>query len=137
VRQVSLYSPKYKLRWGYEYKDGRIKRGLWNNPGRSEIDKAWANNINVAYAFIERRDDHTAETKIIVRCPAHEFMNFQWNCAALTPSIMTIKGGVTPLTAINGLTMLTTNKAVDCFVDGSIKFSNPRHLETNFKTFGK
>jgi hypothetical protein len=137
MQQVSLYSPKFKLRWGFEYKDGRIKRGMWNNPGKNMVDQAWANNKNILYAFIERRNDHNAEVKQIVRCTADEFLNFQWVCSALSPNIMTIKGGVTPITAISGLTMLTVNKAVDCFVDGRVKTSDARHLDVNFKTFGK
>jgi hypothetical protein len=137
MKQVTLFSPKYKLRWGYEYVDGRTKRGMWNKPGKNIVDQAWSNNKDVLYAFIERRDDHTAEVKMIVRCPAHEFLNFQWVCAARPGNIFKIKGSVTPLTAISGLTILTTTKSVDCFVDGQVNVVEPRNLNVNFKTFGK
>ena|SRR5210317_1141634 len=137
MRHITLYSPRYKLRWGFEYQDGRIKRGMWSNPGKNAIDQAWYNNKNVKYAFIERRDDHTTETKLIVRCPVDEFLNFQWIYLAFMPSILSIKGNVTPLTAIKGLTMLTTKMAVDCLNDGKIERNAPRNLETNFATFGK
>lgn len=137
MSQVSLHNPRYKLRWGFEYQDGSIKFGMWNNPGSNPIDQAWFNNKNIAYAFIDRRDDHTAEVKQIVRCSKDEFLNFQWMYVSFMPSLLSLKGSVTPLTKVSGLTMLTTNIAVDCFADGSIKKSEPRNLETNFGTFGK
>ena len=135
-KQMTLHSPRFKFRWGYEYADGTIKRGMWSNPGKNPIDQAWYNNKNIKYAFIERRDDHTADVKLIVRCPADEFLNFQWIYIAYMPSVLAIKGNVKPLTALRGLTMLTTNSAVDCFSDGTIKQSEPRHLKTNFRTYG-
>jgi hypothetical protein len=109
---------------------------MWSSPGNNPVDQAWANNKGIRFAFIERRDDHTAETKLIVRCTSDEFLNFQWIYIAYMPTPLTLKGSVTPLTAIRGLTMLTTKSAVDCFSDGRVTNSDPRHLDYNFKTFG-
>lgn len=129
---------RYRLRWGYEYLNGSRKTGSWSQSGpKNDLHtKAWANNKNIRYAFIEREDTLDPVTKEIVRCSADEFMNFQWiTLASMQPFY--IKGAVVPLTRIGGLTMLTTTCAVDCLDNGTVKKLPPRHLQTQFATYGR
>lgn len=136
MKTVTMFSPRFKLRWGYEYLDGKTKRGMWSRPGIKPVDQAWANNTNVAYAFIERKDERSGEVKLICRCSKDEFLVFQWISLARVGNVMSIKKDVSPLTLIGGLTMLTTKQAVDCYSGGEIKVNEPRNLNTNFSTFG-
>lgn len=133
---VRAYNPKYKLRWGFEYTNGTVKRGLWSHSGTTQADKALYNNTNVAYAFIERRNDHTGEVKEVARCSSDKFINFQWNCNGIVPSLAGLSGSITPVSYITGLTMLTTDCAVDAMCCGKVDAKEPRHLDINFATFG-
>jgi len=135
---VTLYSPKYKLRWCFEYKNGSIKYGMWSHSGpKGDLHtKAWANNKDIAYALIERKDNNAA-IKQIVRCDHTRFLNFQWLTNGCSINPLKIKGNVTPLTWIVGLKMMTTDCEIDCFGDGRIVPSDLKNKNIHFKTFGK
>lgn len=124
----------YLLRWLFEYENGGKKFGMWQHPGPKDDlhTKAWANNKGVKYATIERKDTTTAEIKEIVRCHANEFMNFQW----ITVAKHNFMSG-NLVHRVVGLTLLSTRGAVNCYIDGTITKEEPKHLDVEFKTFGK
>ena len=125
---------RYLLRWSFEYRDGTKKFGIWQSPGPKEdlTCKAWCHNKNVAYAVIERKDILNPVTRDIVRCPAHEFVNFQW--LATRKHNFSSGAGRSQLV---GLSMTTTLVTVDCYIDGTIRHDKARNENTNFATFGK
>jgi hypothetical protein len=132
---MSIYNPRYRLRWGYEFKGGKTRRGMWSQPGNIPADQAWFYNKNITHAFIERKDEHFADIKLIVRCPSSEFMVFQWRYMAMVPSVFGVKKDTTPITVVTGLTMLTTGKAIDCYSDGKVEIGEARHLEQEFSVY--
>lgn len=124
----------FLVRWCIEYIDGSKKYGMWAHPGPNNDlhTKAWANNKNIAYAMIERKDLKTSLTKVIVRCSKDEFLNFQWISVAKYGFKMS-----NTTHQIVGLTLLSTKCSVDCYIDGTISKNDPRNLNINFETFGK
>lgn len=120
------------LRWVFEYRNGSKKFGMWQHPGpKGDLHtKAWANNKDVLYAVIERKNYVTAEIKEIVRCPSDKFLNFQWIGVTKTNFMSTRH-------LVVGLTLLSTSGSVDCYIDGTIRHEKARNLNVNFATFGK
>ena len=108
---------------------------MWSQPGNIPADQAWFYNKNITHAFIERKDEHFADIKLIVRCPSSEFMVFQWRYMAMVPSVFGVKKDTTPITVVTGLTMLTTGKAIDCYSDGKVEIGEARHLEQEFSVY--
>ena len=131
-----LEPSQYQLRWGFEFVNGTRKVGMWNHPGPKDDlhTKAWANNKNLKYAFIERK--HQGVTKEIARAGHDVYMNFQWLAKSWVNPVA-IRKAHTPVTRLVGLTMLTTDGVVEAYTDGRVVQGPPRHTTMNFATYGK
>jgi hypothetical protein len=133
------YTPKYLLRWRFEWPDRPAKFGMWSHAGRQDdlATKAWCHNKEgLLWAVVEAKDYITREIKTIVRCPGQDFRNFQWITLAIAPAIG-LKGSVRPMTMIGGITINTRNEDIDVFDSGTLKRRPSTNQNVNFATYGK
>lgn len=133
----------FLLRWRYEWPDRPAKFGMWNQPGDLPVNQAWAQNKDgLAYAVIESKNIKTREIADVVRCPGHDFLNFQWIAAASVSGAGLVRGGfgsVVPRTKLVGIKMITRDESLAVYVSGQIVRAplKPGEASTNFATFGK
>lgn len=131
----------YLVRWRFEYKDSPVKYGMWSNPGpkNDSATKAWCHNKEgLVLACVEAKHIETRETKIIVACDGHDFVNFKWVAAAfLNP--LGLKGSITPLTRLLGLCLVTSDFEYNVYHDGTIekKERTAEEKQVNYATFGR
>jgi hypothetical protein len=131
----------YLVRWRYEWPDKPSKYGMWSNPGPKNdlATKAWFHNKEgLTLAAIEAKNIETKEIKIIVACDGHDFVNFKWLAAAsLNP--IGLKGSVTPLTRLLGLTLVTREYDYNVYHNGIVekKARDPEEMKINYATFGR
>jgi hypothetical protein len=133
-----MQHPKYLLRWRFEWPDKPAKYGMWSHSGAKDdlATKAWCNNKSgLLYAIIEAKDFITREIKTIVRCPGQDFRNFQWVALASMPGF--VKGSVTPMTRIGGITILTRAEDIQVFDTGQLRRTPSTTHNLNFATYGK
>lgn len=114
---------------------------MWSSPGPKgdNATKAWCNNKEgLTLAAVEAKNIETKETKIIVACDGHDFVNFEWmNVASLNP--IGLKGSVIPLTRLIGLTLVTRDSKYKVFHNGTVEKTERSEDEKkiNFATFGR
>lgn len=109
----------YRLRWRYEFKDGRPpKYGQWSNPGDIDKEGSWrVNKDNLSRAAVESECQRTWQEKTVAECEGWDFVNFEWMAVAAVPGFsnqMTIH----PRGQIVGLTLVTRDLQLACFING-------------------
>ena len=110
----------WRLRWRFEYVDGRLKYGQWDRHGDFETDQAWRQTKeNLLYACVEGKEFHTKESKIFHRCLGQDFVNFNWMATSTVPS--NFSGAVTPTPRIVGLTLIDRTKKHAVYKTGIIE----------------
>lgn len=129
---------RFWLRWRYDFKDGRVRLGMWNDSGKHRTNQAWANSgEGLIRAAIEAKDLATRKIKVAAECDGHNFRNFQWLALSKMPGMMS---GTATLTTHNvGLRIMTADTAVDVYIDGQIKKRplTDGEKNINFATYGK
>jgi hypothetical protein len=114
----------YRLRWRFEFLNGKpTKTGVWDATSDLPQDSAWAvNKDGLAYAIIEGECRHTFEMKRLFVCEAAEYVSMQWEAYAKSPSLglKPIHGAMKLRANIAGLSILTREEKVTCWVNGTI-----------------
>ena len=109
---------KFDIRCGFEYLDGRSWRSQWNRTGpRFEDTAAYQNKELLKLAFVETRDLETREISRAAYIDGNEYVNFKWQCHAITPSLK----GTRKLNSINvGITLVTRSLNATVWIDGTL-----------------
>lgn len=135
---------KFLLRWRFDFnRDRPTKRGMWSHPGPKDdfATKAWCNNAEgLVCAAIEGKNIETRELVTLVECDGADFRNFAWIVAAPLPGFMPKGfGSVTPISYVVGLRLLTRDKDVAVYDNGTaeVKPLTEGIKAINFATFGK
>lgn len=110
----------YRLRWRYDFADGKTRWGIWNDSGAKAADSAWANNREgLIRASIESESQTTWAVETVVECDGHDFVEFRWLAAAAI-SPLGFSGSVTIPGAIVGLELITREKRASAIVNGKL-----------------
>jgi hypothetical protein len=117
-----MTKPKMRLRWRFDFFDGKPPRcGIWNNSGARDSDGAWCvNKTGLRRAAIEGENCQTWETETLWECDGPDFVNFEWMVAA--PMGMPFGNGeMTIKPTILGLAGVSRDFKDEVFIDGSAR----------------
>lgn len=130
-----LGAKKYLLRWRFDFANSPTRMGMWNSTGPSQhgAQMAWSTNKeNMVLAQIEGKDIYTNETKTLVACEGHNFVNMKWYAAI---SCGSFNRGQYPGQII-GLILQTREQDVLYLVDGRYGVKNRTEQDKNFNYAG-
>jgi hypothetical protein len=116
-----LDKPIFRLRWGFDFFDGKpSRRGIWNNTGALATDGAWCvNKTNLLRAYIEAENVLTWEIETLWQCDGQDFVNFEW--IAATPIDLGAKVSRSYSGQIVGLAGISRDYRDAVFIDGSAR----------------
>lgn len=105
-------SVRYKLRWRFDYSDGKRSRwGMWDSSGPKEdvaTKAAYQPRENMSFASVEGKNVETGEIVTLLQVPGQDFMVFQWDAAAFI-NPFGVGRPVTPPTRLTGLRLVSRN----------------------------
>lgn len=138
---MDLTGDYYLLRWRFDFTSGASRFGMWSQPGDVEKSGAWRQTkvgLFVARAMIEGKHFIKRTTHVLAECSGEDYCTFQWMALAhLAP--LGLRGSVTPLTRLNGLSLVTREEIIEVTTDGRVN-RMPRpdaHKRVGFATYGK
>jgi hypothetical protein len=107
----------HRLRWCFEYLNGKKKWGIWDDSGPKDdlSSKWWAHADKIAYAVIHAKHQQEPEIKEVVRCPGDKFVGFQY--IAIT-KLFKGKADRSMVTQNVGLKMVTIDEEIHVFRNG-------------------
>lgn len=135
VQKKTRRDPVCRVRWGFEFTDGRKVTGLWNSPGEHKGNKAWAvDKRGLRYAYIEIEDLKTRKESRVCEIPGADYVNFQWDALAKIPlafkgNAVKIRAGVTKLRLVGRY----KEYAVDVCGYCDVKDTDPTKMEIDFR----
>lgn len=114
------HPPLYRLRWRFDYNDGKRSRyGGWNSASTNPRDMAaFIDKTNLAKAIIEGEMIGSWALKPFAEIDGHRYVSCSWIMAASLPVFnagIFKTGG-----SIIGMAMFTEDEQVLVFVDGKI-----------------
>lgn len=107
----------YRLRWRFEYADGKPPRvGHWSRSSKDPDEMAaFVSKENLAFALIEGEDMTTWEVKTLASCYGPDFCNFEWIAGAAYG----LGSGYT-FHELIGLKIRGRDKTTSVYYDGSV-----------------
>lgn len=125
---------QFRLRWRFDFADGRVKRGVWNGASPRNEDGAWAvNKTGLLKALVEGEDINTSEVRVFVDVPGQDYVSASWEAYSRVPG-----GGIPPgmqamklRPVVAGLTFTLRDEAVSVYVDGRVECRQLRDEEKN------
>lgn len=125
---------QFRLRWRFDFADGRIKRGVWNGASPRAEDGAWAvNKTGLLKALVEGEDIASSELHVLAEAPGPDYVSASWEAYSRMPG-----GGLPPgmnavklRPVIAGLTLILRDEAVSVYVDGRVERRLLRAEEKN------
>jgi len=113
-------APLFRLRWRFEFHDGRApKYGIWNGAsGRKEDSAAFVDKTNLLWAIVEGEKVGAWTVKEFFRVSGADYFHAKWDGAVLAPAF--VKESYKAAPNIIGLTMLTRNNAYTALVNGKV-----------------
>lgn len=125
---LELHSPKYWLRWRFDYSDGKpSKVGGWLNPGDEKNQHMLAymqSKENLLRACVEVKNIETNCVAPYAECEGQDFCTFEWVARAAMPAFFKGSvqiGGNVYGSAVVGLTLVSRNERIRVTIDGQIK----------------
>lgn len=114
----------FRLRWRFEFSQGKKAAvGGWDCASDLPQDSAWSvNKEHLAYVIIEGESRHTFELRRLLVCEAAEFASMQWEAYSKSPSLglKASHGKFKLQPIISGLSLLTREEKITCWVNGTI-----------------
>lgn len=131
---------RYDLRWVLEYQDGKVKRGMWSNPGNQKdpSTQAWAQKREgVIRASIEGKDIRSNEIRTICECKGEDWVMFKW-IASASMSFATI-GKQVPIHRLMGIMLVTRDQEISVPPSGKflVKERSRQEQLAHYGSFGK
>lgn len=78
-RPLKYIDDLIRLRWRFDWVDGRSKWGAWDTKGKDPALQAWSQNKSgLLYAAIEIKGNANLEIRRKVEVAGQDFCNFQW-----------------------------------------------------------
>lgn len=114
------FAPLWRLRWRFEYHDGKADRvGVWNGNSPHATDMAaYVDKTNLVWAHIEGEKVGSWSLRKLFSISGQDYMHCMWNAAASGPMFFPkTYDKYTPRTNIIGLTMLSRHYAYTVTVD--------------------
>lgn len=126
---------QFRLRWRFDFADGRVVRGVWNGASPRHEDGAWAvNKTGLLKALVEGEDIATSELSVLAEVDGQDYMSAQWEAYSRMPGIMGQMPTAMKLRpTVAGLTYVCRNEAVSVYVDGRLERRPLRDEEKNLK----
>lgn len=126
---------QFRLRWRFDFADGRCKRGVWNGASPRHEDGAWAvNKTGLLKALVEGEDIATSEMSVLAEADGPDYVSAQWEAYSRVPGSMNPRVGALKLRpTISGLTLVLRDEAVSVYVDGRVERRQLRAEEKNLK----
>lgn len=121
-----------RLRWRFDWIDGRIKYGAWDSHGTDPSLHAWRQNKDgLLCAAIEIKGNVNLVVRRKVECPGQDFCNFQWIAQAFD------RGGGGKLPSQNiGLALVSRNLITTVFKNGEVTQIARSEEDKNFHYAG-
>lgn len=118
----------HKLRWRFDYADGRVsKYGTWDSGKEGEA--SFTTKTSLRRAAIESID-MMGHIRTVAECDGYEFVNFEWLAQRRTSTSGLI------FTAITGLRIRTRDSMADVYKSGEITTRPRERAELSFHYAG-
>lgn len=125
-QHVRLPQRMYRLRWRFDFVDGRVKRGIWMDSSGKKCDGASHVNKNgLIRACIEGEHVKTFETVTFVEVEGPRYVSTQWDMVARMRT--GFRGEKI------GLSFLTDKEKVSVLVNGQVGMRDLTQEERKFK----
>jgi len=128
--------PWYRLRWRFDFLDGKVRYGIWDGAGdRLDDMAAVVNKTGLARAVIEGEAHHDGYgIKPLFECDGHMYAMARWRAAAPLPIFP--KGSYKSPGKVIGLQFLLANGyKVTVYKDGQTKTELMDEYEKRFANF--
>lgn len=130
----SVPKSTFRLRWRFDYADGKIKRGVWNGASDVETDQAWRiSKDGLIRAAIEGENLRTYEEVVFVEVDGHRYASAQWLGYSKVGNVLGVKHAVTPRAHIGGLSFLTDAEKITAYTNGKVEIRDLTEQEKKFK----
>lgn len=124
----------FRLRWRFDFTDGRIKYGVWNGASNLESDSAWCvKKDGLLRAVIEGENMRNYSLVTFVEIEGSRYVSAEWIGYARIGNPFAVKHAVTPRTHIGGLSMLTDAEKISVYVNGKVEVRDLTEEEKKFK----
>jgi hypothetical protein len=118
---VKGVKPIYRLRWVFEFNEKRSVVGQWNGASRLPRDMAaFVNKDGLKRAVIEGEEQFTWRLNRLLEIPAADYVSMEWVAAASAPVGLKGVNKATISGMIIGMTIITRNKKITVYIDGSV-----------------
>lgn len=129
----STPSPKYRLRWRFDFAGKPTRIGVFNGGGGPN-DGAWlVNKEGLVRASIEGEDMATFELKTLVEVDGHNYAHMEWITYSRLPGLYKYEGDVNPRAHIGGISLFSREHRIDVYIDGTYQVSALSDEEKLFK----
>lgn len=128
----------YLLRWRFDFMHHPSKMGQWSRAAtRQEDMAAFCLKPGLVRAAIEGKNFETREIKILAEVDGWDYCVFKWVAMASIPG--NFRGTVHPIGKIMGLKIVSREKEITAFPDGSIKIDprDPEEKKIHYATYGR
>jgi len=123
----------YRLRWRFEYFDGKpARRGPWDRSSNSPDEMAaFVSKENLAAALIEGEDMTSWEVTVLAEVTGADFCNFEWIAGA---AYGLSSGGM--YYELLGLKIRARDKVISVLRDGSVTEADRPETDKKFHLAG-
>ena len=124
-----------RLRWVFKFADRADKVGMWNgSTNKFEESAAYISKTGIVYAAIQIEYLGQWVPHTIFECDGHDYVSSRWIAATnagMGFNMPVVSAKLSP--TIVGLSFITRNECVSCFVDGSVSRRPLNAIERKFK----
>ena len=131
---TSLPNRLYRLRWVFDFADGRKKIGIWNGTSnRPEDSASRVSKTGLIRASIQRESIATQIVETVLEIDGHEYVSARWEAYAKGPGMLLgLKGKARLAPKIWGLSFKTNDRLWTVALDGQV---SSRSLSLEEKKF--
>ena len=130
--------PWYRLRWKFEFLDGKVRTGIWDGAGdRIEDMAAVVNKTGLSRAVIEGEAFHDGYAiRPLFQCDGHMYAMARWRSVCPLPAFLPNGKKYTSTGRVIGLQFLLANgNKVTVYKDGQTKTEPMTESEKRFANF--
>ena len=120
LQQNSVPTPRYRLRWRFDFAQKPTKFGIWNGAGNPS-DGAWkVNKDGLVRAAVEGEDIFTYETRLLAEVQGSDYATCEWDAYTRIPGFYKSTQPINPRVYIAGMSLVSREERLTVFVDGTI-----------------
>lgn len=126
--------PIYRLRWVFEFNNKASVVGQWNGASRHPSDMAsFVNKTDLKRAIIEGEEQFTWRLNRLLEIPSADYVNMEWVAAVSAPLNLANEYRRKVSGQIIGMSIVTRDKKITVYVDGSVSERILSESEREFK----